>query len=187
VQTAVLDACVLFRNGVRDFLLWVAEAGSFTPAWSDKIHEEWMRNRHAKFGDPMELINRARTKMETAFPGANFPPDSSILEMVSLPDPDDVHVVATAVSAEAGIIVTYNESDFPDEILAQFGLTKQTPDDFCARIFDERQIEFIEGVRLHRASLKRPQYDQVQYLEHVQSGLELRVTAGLLRPFTSLI
>ena len=30
METAVLDACVLFRGGVRDFLLWVAEAGAFS-------------------------------------------------------------------------------------------------------------------------------------------------------------
>jgi hypothetical protein len=40
VETAVLDACVLFRGGVRDFLLWIAEAGAFSPAWSDAIHDE---------------------------------------------------------------------------------------------------------------------------------------------------
>jgi len=34
VEIAVLDACVLFRGGVRDFLLGVAEAGAFSPAWS---------------------------------------------------------------------------------------------------------------------------------------------------------
>jgi hypothetical protein len=41
VETAVLDACVLLRGGVRDFLLWVAKAGAVSLAWSDIIHEEF--------------------------------------------------------------------------------------------------------------------------------------------------
>jgi len=79
VDTAVLDACVLFRGGVRDFLLWVAEAGAFSPAWSDTIHDEWMRSRRDKFGDAMARLNYAREEMEKAFPGANFDPDLEVL------------------------------------------------------------------------------------------------------------
>jgi hypothetical protein len=59
VDAAVLDVCVLFRGGVRDFLLWVAEAEAFSPAWSDSIHGEWMRSRCDKLGDPMSLLNYA--------------------------------------------------------------------------------------------------------------------------------
>src|SRR5262249_48813996 len=139
MQTAVLDACVLIRNGVRDFLLWVAEAGAFTPVWSDMIHEEWMRNRKAKFGDSVQAIDNARTQMETAFPGANFEPDPTVLKSLRLPDPDDVHVVATAVSASADTIVTYNQSDFPEDVLAPFRLRTETPDAFCSRIFHDVQ------------------------------------------------
>jgi predicted nucleic acid-binding protein len=183
MQTAVLDACGLIRNGVRDFLLWVAEAGAFTPIWSDPIHDEWMRNRRAKFGDPMGSIIRARTLMEIAFPGANFAPDPAALQTIQLPDPNDVHVVATAVAAEAETIVTYNISDFPGDALAAAGLRKETPDVFCARIFSDVEADFIEGARLHRASLKRPSYDPGPYLNYVATKLELVLTAALLRPF----
>jgi hypothetical protein len=58
VETAVLDACVLFR-GVRDFLLWVAEAGAFIPAWSEPIHGEWMRN-HRDNSSPSTSACRSR-------------------------------------------------------------------------------------------------------------------------------
>lgn len=85
MDTAVLDACVLFRGGVRDFLLWIAEAGAFSPAWSDSIHEEWMRNRRDKFGDPMSRLNYAREEMEKAFPGASFDPDPKTLTTICLP------------------------------------------------------------------------------------------------------
>ena len=68
MESAVLDACVLFRNGVRDFLLWIAEAGAFSPALSNTIHDEWMRNRREKLGDPVDILVRARSPMETAVP-----------------------------------------------------------------------------------------------------------------------
>lgn len=183
MQTAVLDACVLFRNGVRDFLLWVAEAGAFTPVWSDTIHNEWMENRHKKFGDPRAGLLRTRTHMENAFPGSNFDPDATILRTISLPDPNDVHVVATAVAAEATTIVTYNGKDFPDKILASLGLDKEEPDNFCVRLFSNAQIEVIEGARLHRDSLTKPRYDQRAYVDHVEAKLELKLTAQRLRPF----
>ncbi|HWN49778.1 MAG TPA: PIN domain-containing protein [Xanthobacteraceae bacterium] len=108
METAVLDACVLFRGGVRDFLLWIAEAGAFSPAWSNMIHEEWMRSRRDKYGDPAFRLSYARSQMEQAFPGASFDPDPATLSTLSLPDMNDVHVVATAVAAEAQTIVTYS-------------------------------------------------------------------------------
>src|SRR5262249_30471 len=128
METAVLDASVLFRGGVRDFLLWVAEAGAFSPVWSDTIHEEWTRNRRAKFGDPRSRLKDARNEMERAFPGANFVPDGKTLESLHLPDPGDVHVVAVAVAAEANALITYNEKHFPKEVLSPLGLRVETPD-----------------------------------------------------------
>jgi predicted nucleic acid-binding protein len=166
VETAVLDACVLFRFGVRDFLLWVAEAGAFSPVWSNVIHDEWIENRHAKFDDPKSRLNYARSEMEKAFPGANFDPDPETLTTLKLPDMSDVHVVATAVAAKANSIVTYNKSDFPKPIVRPLGIRIETPDIFCAWLIDEARVLVIEGARLHRASLKKPPYDSRSYLEH---------------------
>jgi predicted nucleic acid-binding protein len=180
VETAVLDACVLFRGGVRDFLLWVAEAGAFSPAWSETIHAEWMRNRRDKFGDPIARLQFTRTAMETAFRGASFDPDPEILKSLALPDMDDVHVIATAVAARARTIVTYNGRHFPNRTLAPLGLRTESPDAFCMRLFSEAPADVIEGARNHRASLKRPSYDRGPYLDHLEL-LELNRTAELLR------
>jgi predicted nucleic acid-binding protein len=186
MDIAVLDASVLFRGGVRDFLLWLAEAGAFSPVWSNMIHEEWMRNRHAKFGDPVSRLDYARTEMERAFPGANFDPDRETSKVLTLPDPGDVHVVAAAVAAHANIVVTYNERHFPRQVLAPLGLRTETPDLFCARLFGEGRAVVIEGARLHRASLKKPTYDSGPYLDHLASqGLER--TAKLLRILQHMI
>jgi hypothetical protein len=187
MESAVLDACVLFRNGVRDFLLWIAEAGAFSPAWSNTIHDEWMRNRREKLGDPVDILVRARSAMETAFPGANFEPDPATLQGISLPDMGDVLVVATAIAAQASTIVTYNVSHFPKKILAPLGLRRETPDAFCACLFVELETEVTEGARLHRASMKRPAYGPDEYLAHLAAKLELKRTAQLLRKVKNVI
>jgi hypothetical protein len=186
VEIAVLDACVLFRGGVRDFLLWTAEAGAFSPAWSTMIHEEWMRSRRDKYGDSASRLSYARSQMEQAFPGASFDPDPATLNTLSLPDMNDVHVVATAVAAEAQTIVTYNVGHFPKRALAAIGLRAETPDAFISRILPSARAEIIEGARLHRASLKSPAYDASAHLEHLASQ-ELVQIADVLKAFRQLI
>jgi hypothetical protein len=186
VEIAVLDACVLFRGGVRDFLLWIAEAGAFSPAWSDMIHEEWTRSRRDKYGDPASRLSYARAQLERAFPGASFDPEPATLSTLSLPDMSDVHVVATAVAAEAQTIATYNIGHFPNGALAAIGLRAETPDTFISRLFLMARAEIVEGARLHRASLKSPAYDACAYLEHLASQ-ELMETADVLRAFQQSI
>lgn len=166
MEAAVIDASVLFRGGIRDFLLWLAEAGAFSPIWSDMIHDEWMRNRRIKFDDPTVRLEWARSEMERAFPGANFAPDGRILTTLRLPDPADVHVVATAVAAEARVIITYNDRDFPREVLDPLGVRAETPDLFCIHLENSRLVS--EGARLHRASLRNPPYGAGAYLEHLE-------------------
>jgi predicted nucleic acid-binding protein len=186
VETAVLDACVLFSGGTRDFLLWIAEAGAFSPAWSDAIHDEWMRSRRDKLGDPPARLAYARAEMEKAFPGASFDSNAERLKGIALPDESDAHVLATAISAAATTIVTYNIRHFPKLILAPLGLSAQTPDALCTRLFREAQDDVIEGARLHRASLRRPSYDPDGYLQHLAS-LKFRRTAQLLAAHKTVI
>jgi hypothetical protein len=145
-----------------------------------------MRNRRAKFGDPDAQLEYARTEMERAFPGANFDPDSKTSVSFRLPDPDDVHVVATAVAAEANVIVTYNEKHFPEEVLGPIGLRAETPDLFCVRLIGESPLLVVEGTRLHRASLRKPPFSAGSYLDHIELQ-GLKRTAGLLRPSQHLI
>src|ERR1700687_3632228 len=51
---------------------------------------------------------------------------------ITLPDKNDVHVVAIAIAAQAKAKVTYNGGHFPDRILTALGLCAGTPDEFCS-------------------------------------------------------
>lgn len=195
METAVLDACVLFRGGMRDYLLWAAHAGAFLPAWSDKIHVEWMRNRESaknpRHRQTPTQTAHTRVQMETAFPGSNMPVDETLLQkIVSMCKTEhqrkDAHVVMTAVVAEASTIVTLNLPDFPVDVLQHYNLRKQTPDDFCARIFPDMVEKFIDGARAQREKMKAPPYTAAEFVDHL-ARTEFTKTAALLRPYVGQI
>ena len=131
----VLDACVIYDAAVRDLLLRLGFAGLFEPIWSGRILDECFdalaRNR-SELAEEQRL--RLRTAMLRAFPKAAH---SAIPLNLGLPDPDDVHVVGTAISAGAAIIVTYNLVDFPIAALQPLGVRAEHPDVFACALFDE--------------------------------------------------
>ena len=114
----VLDACVLYPTVMREVLLGPARAGLFEPVWSARILEEW-RRAAAKLG-PAAAAQAAGeiALVRAAFPGAETAPAPGVEARLWLPDPGDVHVLATAIAASADGIVTLNASDFPGATLA---------------------------------------------------------------------
>jgi hypothetical protein len=41
---AVFDACVLYPAPVRDLLMRLALTDLFRARWTDRVHDEWVRN-----------------------------------------------------------------------------------------------------------------------------------------------
>ena len=59
-----------------------------------------------------------------------------LIPSLELPDPDDRHVLATAIVTSADVIVTYNLKDFPHENLERYGIEAQHPDEFVSNLID---------------------------------------------------
>ncbi len=135
--TAVLDANVLHSYPLTAFLLELAEARLFRPAWSEDIHAEWQRSvlRARPDVDP-HLLARRRAAMDDALPDACVSGYGHLTDALKLPDPDDRHVLAVAIRAKAQVIVTFNERDFPPDTLASFDVTTQHPDIFLSHLVD---------------------------------------------------
>jgi predicted nucleic acid-binding protein len=127
---AVLDACVLFPDMPRELLLAAARAGHLAPLWSDRILEEWRRATLVKRAEDAGVVAAEIARLKADFPAARIvsPPDAEGL--LSLPDPDDRHVLATAIAGEAAEIVTFNLGDFPGRTLARHGVIPRHPDSF---------------------------------------------------------
>lgn len=129
-DVAVLDACVLFPTVLREMLLEAAATGAFRPIWSARILEEWARaTRRLPLG--AEAVARAEiAAMRATWPDAEVTVPPALIEAMTLPDPDDRHVLAAAVVAGAGSLVTRNRADFPPRLLAPHNVLLRDPDGF---------------------------------------------------------
>ncbi|WP_128254075.1 RSP_2648 family PIN domain-containing protein [Falsirhodobacter deserti] len=123
---AVLDTCVIFPPILRDILLGVAAQGLYQPLWSARILEEWARaaRRHGS-EDEARAVAAA---MNAQFADAMVPARSGLEGRLHLPDPNDIHVLATAITGSADIIITMNAADFPQHLLRAEGVERREPD-----------------------------------------------------------
>jgi hypothetical protein len=75
---------------------------------------------------------------------------------LTLPDPDDRHVLAAAIRGGAEVIVTYNLTDFPVETLARFDIEALHPDDFVVGLLDAAPGVVCATVKRQREGLRNP-------------------------------
>lgn len=135
----VLDTCVLFPTVMREMLMGVADLGHFTPLWSTRILGEWARAA-VKLGPTGTMQAEAEIALlRAAWPAAELPPAPGVEARLWLPDPADVHVLATAISGSADLIVTLNAKDFPRRTLSEEGLDRIDPDAFLCNFWREDQ------------------------------------------------
>ena len=95
---AVLDACVLIPQYLRDTLLSVAWQDLYSPYWSESILEETRRNLISKYQISSSKAINLVTKMQSAFPEAMVEVPPKLISAM-LNDPKDRHVLARAVMA----------------------------------------------------------------------------------------
>lgn len=129
--TALLDSSVLFPVFISSQLLWIASTKLFRVRWTDQIHAEWIENRLERYQDlRREKLERRRDRMNAEFPDSLVMSYEGLIESLTLPDPNDRHVLAAAITCRAHVIVTANLQHFPDSALKQYSLAAQHPDDF---------------------------------------------------------
>jgi predicted nucleic acid-binding protein len=147
---AVLDACVLFPTVLREILQGAAEAGLYQPVFSERILREWVLAT-AKLGPVAPVIAEGEAAaLRAAFPRAVIRERTDIEARLVLPDPNDLHVLATAIAAGADAIITFNAQDFPGHVLAAECITRRDPDGFLWELQSrdpEAMARVIEVVR----------------------------------------
>lgn len=163
--TAVYDACVLYPAPLRDFLMWLGLSGRFRARWSAQIHDEWKRNLLLNRADlTREQLDRTSALMDKAIPDGLVTDHEVLIAGLTLPDPDDRHVLAAAIRCNASVIVTFNERDFPQAALSPFGIEAQHPDLFIENLFDLDPAAVVAAAQSQRAQLKNPPIDVDHYI-----------------------
>jgi predicted nucleic acid-binding protein len=124
----VLDTCVLYPAHLRDTLLRLAERSLYRPLWSADIVEELHRNL-LKAGLDETAVSRLGLEMQRAFHDAEVEGYLTLVDSMTC-DEKDRHVLAAAVRANAGAIVTFNVTDFPPASVDPVGVDIIHPADF---------------------------------------------------------
>lgn len=164
--SAFLDANVLHPGFLRGALLWFADERLLRPVWSAHVLQEWKDSilRVRNDIDPKKL-DEIQALLAEQFPDAEVKGYEPFIEAVTLPDPDDRHVLAAAMFGRCNGIITANLKDFPIETVGTFGIEVIHPDRFIVNIIDLDEGRAIAACKRHRTSLSKSQPSADEYLE----------------------
>jgi hypothetical protein len=154
---ALFDANVLYPSVLRDLLIRIAQTRLIRARWTDLILDEVFRNLVANRPDLSQVaLERTRTLMVRAVPDCLVTGYESMIDTLRLPDPDDRHVLAAAIKAQARVIVTNNVKDFPSDVLGVLHLEAVQPDRFVLNIIERDRNAVRDCVRQIAESWRRP-------------------------------
>lgn len=164
-HTVVLDACVLVPIALADTLLRIAEREIYRPLWSERIPDEAADSiLEVHPAVDAQSIERRFAAMRETFADACVDGWESLQLDLALPDPDDLHVLATAVRGKADAIVTANLRDFPVDDLKAFDLEVIHPDNFLLDQLDLAPRIVIEVIREQAAHARQPPLEPIDLL-----------------------
>lgn len=164
-ESVVLDANVLATFPVADLLLRLAETPrAYRPFWSQEILDEVRRTQVQRLNWPPALAESFANALRTYFPESMVRDFEPLLPYCTN-DPKDRHVLACAIKAKAGIILTYNLCDFQPEALAPHGVVALHPQDFLIKLrkYDVSRVnQVVRGIAIRRGISKEQVFSKLQ-------------------------
>lgn len=165
----------------------LALADLYRAKWTQEIHKEWMGSLLKNRPDlSVERLESVRAKMDLHVRDGLVEGYEELIDGIKLPDPNDRHVLAAAIKANAQNIVTYNLSDFPTSCLSKYGIDAQHPDEFVRHLLDLAPAKVMATVQETRKSLKNPPKNPSEYLSILEKQ-SLPQTSAYLREYERLI
>jgi predicted nucleic acid-binding protein len=135
----LMDACVLANFSLCDTLLRLPEPPRlFEPRWSEDIIRETIRTLTSKLRWPISLAASFEKELRANFGEAWITGYEPLIPRMTN-DEKDRHVVAAAVQAQAGIILTLNLRHFRPLHLEKWGVRAMHPQDFLIGLFQEQR------------------------------------------------
>lgn len=146
----VLDTNVLYSRILRDFFLYADSFNLIKAHWSERTLmelSEALQTNLPAFDD--DAKGRLLLALHQYYPDALVTEDRTVEREIielGLPDIDDAHVIAAALSSESSLICTSNLSDFPAEVLDRYSVTAMSPDALLLHLLIDHPMEFAQVV-----------------------------------------
>lgn len=152
VRVVLADANVLYSRVLRDYLLYAASQAVLVIRWSAAILAEMVEHL-AENVPSFDVASGARliAAMNVAFPAAEVEPVVDAMKVVAelnMPDEDDRHVLAAAISVGADVLCTDNLKDFPVETMGEVGIQLMSADALLSRLVADFPSEMVAAHRL---------------------------------------
>ena len=141
--------------------------------WSERILVEVRRALIERRGRTPEQADRLLSFITPMNPTHCVYGWDHLESTLELPDPDDRHVLAAALMADADYIVTYNLKDFPDRGLQRYAVKAVHPDGFLSEILDRDGDRVVDVMTHVVASKDNPPRTMAEELNHLR---KLRLT-----------
>ena len=141
----IFDTCVLYPTVLREILLGIAKTGLYSPVWSTRILDEWTHAFRKKNSTGQDTILAQIALLNFHWPNSLVQDYDFDTRSLWLPDENDIHVLASAISSDSKAIMTLNRKDFPKKILKDFGIVRYSPDEMLRDLWTENS-ELISKV-----------------------------------------
>jgi hypothetical protein len=173
---------------MADSLMSLATAGLYAAKWTTRIESEWISALEADRPDLIGRLDYRREQMRNAVPDWEVPEAawSACAGGLTLPDPNDIHVLAAALAGHADCIVTANLRDFPSALVADLGIEVIHPDQFVVAQWDLDQLTAVAAFKRMRTRWKKPEASPEDFATALERG-GLPSTAQRLREAAELI
>lgn len=177
----VYDANVLYPSTLRDLLIRIAQTGLVQAKWTDRILDEVFRSLRANRPDldPLKL-DRTRDLMNRAVRDCLVTGYEPLIDALTLPDPDDRHVLAAAIKARAQVIVTDNLQDFPGNALGPWDMEAKGADAFVLDQIELNREAVYASIQRIADSRSRPPATISDVLAELERGGLVESVAALL-------
>jgi hypothetical protein len=118
-------------------------------------------------------LRRLAARWIQHFPQSRFR-FKSLIPTLSLPDPDDQHLLAAALHARAELIITVNLKEFPAAALTPHSIVAEHSDAFVDDLFDLDARAAIGAIAKMRGRLRSPPLSPADFIDSIaQVGMPL--------------
>ena len=178
--TVIYDACVLYSAPLRDLLIRIAKTRIVYARWSNQILDECFRSILEQRPDlSQEALQKTRERMTQAVSDCTVTGFEGLIGSVTLPDPNDRHVLAAAIHTGAQVIVTFNLKDFPKTALDPYNIEAKHPDDFVLNQIDLVPGTIVKVVIEQAGNLRNPPRTALDVLDTLRDNGLVRSVARL--------